>query len=131
MLQAGPAPVLGGTAAGLAAVLLVGAAVFQWQAKLPMKKLLVWTGALICAMLGVMVGNTTHILQLVGWLPVHPLPFDLPAWAGLWLGLHATWEGVALQIASMTAVVGSFFAAEALKERELKAKRKKGATLPS
>lgn len=86
----------GSTAAGLTAVLLVGAAVFQWQAKLPMKKLLVWTGTLICAVLGVMVGNTTHILQLVGWLPVHPLPFDLPAWARLWLGLHATWEGVSL-----------------------------------
>lgn len=132
ILQAGAASVLSGTAIGLASVLAVGVAVFKWQAKLPMKKLLIWTGMLICAVLGVMVGNTTHILQLVGWLRVHPLPFEIPAWLGLWLGLHATWEGVVLQIASMIAVIGSFFAAEALKERELKAKREgKNAALSS
>ncbi|SMB78799.1 FTR1 family iron permease [Deinococcus hopiensis] len=123
VLQAGVSPVLGGTALGLAAVLGVGVLVFRWQAKLPMKKLLVWTGALICAVLGVMVGNTVHTLQLVGWLPVHPLPMALPASLGLWLGLHPTWEGVMGQLLSVGAVLGSFFAAEALKERELKARR--------
>ncbi|MFC6663952.1 FTR1 family protein [Deinococcus radiopugnans] len=93
VLQAGAASVLGGTAVGLALVIGVGVAVFKWQAKLPMKKLLIWTGVLIAAVLAVMVGNTVHTLQLVGWLPVHPLPFTLPASLGLWLGLHATWEG--------------------------------------
>ncbi|MFC6592915.1 FTR1 family protein [Deinococcus lacus] len=130
VLQSGAAPVLGGTAAGLAAVIGVGVLVFRWQAKLPMKKLLVWTGLLICAVLGVMVGNTVHTLQLVGWLPVHPLPFQLPAWAGLWLGLHSTWEGAVLQVAAVAAVIGSFFAAEALKERELRAKQQGAAMSP-
>lgn len=129
VLQAGAGAVLGGTALGLAAVIGVGVLVFRLQAKLPMKKLLVWTGLLICAVLGVMVGNTVHTLQLVGWLPVHPLPLELPGAAGLWLGLHATWEGVVLQVAAMLAVVGSFYAAEALKERELRAKRE-GVSLP-
>lgn len=123
VLQAGAASVLSGTALGLAAVIGVGVLVFKWQAKLPMKKLLIWTGVLIAAVLGVMVGNTVHTMQLVGWLPVHPLPFSLPAWMGLWLGLHATWEGIVLQVAALVAVVGSFFLAESLKERELKAKR--------
>ncbi|THF71569.1 iron permease [Deinococcus sp. Arct2-2] len=127
VLQAGAGAVLGGTALGLGAVIGVGVLVFRLQAKLPMKKLLVWTGLLICAVLGVMVGNTVHTLQLVGWLPVHPLPFELPGWAGVWLGLHATWEGVVLQVAAMLAVVGSFYAAEALKERERQAKRGEGA----
>ncbi|GGR60526.1 iron permease [Deinococcus seoulensis] len=122
-LQAGAATVLSGTAVGLGSVLAIGAAVFRLQAKLPMKKLLVWTGMLICAVLGVMVGNTVHTLQLVGWLPVHPLPVTLPASLGLWLGLHGTWEGVALQAASVTAVIGSFFAAEAIKERDLNRRR--------
>ncbi|UBV44863.1 FTR1 family protein (plasmid) [Deinococcus taeanensis] len=129
VLQAGPGAVLGGTAAGLAAVLGVGLLVFMWQAKLPMKKLLVWTGVLIAAVLGVMVGNTVHTLQLVGWLPVHPLPLDLPAGLGLWLGLHATWEGVILQGLALVAVVGSFFAAEALKERELAQRRQQNAAV--
>ncbi|MDV6373450.1 FTR1 family iron permease [Deinococcus arenicola] len=120
VLQAGAASVLGGTAVGLALVIGVGMAVFKWQAKLPMKKLLIWTGGLIAAVLAVMVGNTVHTMQLVGWLPVHPLPFGLPANLGLWLGLHATWEGVILQVGSVAAVIGSFFAAEALKTRELR-----------
>ncbi|WP_420595737.1 FTR1 family protein [Deinococcus sp.] len=120
VLQVGAAPVLSGTAIGLALVIGVGVAVFKWQAKLPMKKLLIWTGVLIAAVLAIMVGNTVHTLQLVGWLPVHPLPFELSANLGLWLGLHATWEGVLLQIGSVLAVVGSFFAAEALKTRELR-----------
>ncbi|WP_295823593.1 FTR1 family protein [uncultured Deinococcus sp.] len=123
VLQVGAVPVLGGAAAGLAAVCGVGLAVFRWQAKLPMKKLLIWTGILIAAVLAVMVGNTVHTLQLVGWLPVHPLPVALPAALGLWLGVHATWEGVGLQLASVVAVVGSFLAAEALKERDLAARR--------
>ncbi|MFT2721205.1 FTR1 family iron permease [Deinococcus sp. A31D244] len=122
-LQAGAASVLSGTAIGLGSVLAIGAAVFKLQAKLPMKKLLVWTGMLICAVLGVMVGNTVHTLQLVGWLPVHPLPVTLPASLGLWLGLHGTWEGIALQAASVAAVIGSFFAAEAIKERDLNRRR--------
>ncbi|GHF28712.1 high-affinity iron transporter [Deinococcus metalli] len=123
VLQVGAVPVLGGAGAGLAAVCGVGVAVFRWQAKLPMKKLLIWTGVLIAAVLAVMVGNTVHTLQLVGWLPVHPLPVALPAGLGLWLGVHATWEGVLLQGASVVAVVGSFLAAEFLKERELAARR--------
>lgn len=130
VLQAGAASVLGGTAVGLALVIGVGVAVFKWQAKLPMKKLLIWTGVLIAAVLAVMVGNTVHTLQLVGWLPVHPLPFELPASLGLWLGLHATWEGVLLQVGSVVAVVGSFFAAEALKTRELR-QRQRGAAVHS
>ncbi|QFP78361.1 iron permease [Deinococcus sp. AJ005] len=130
VLQAGAASVLGGTAVGLALVIGVGMAVFKWQAKLPMKKLLIWTGGLIAVVLAVMVGNTVHTMQLVGWLPVHPLPFELPANLGLWLGLHATWEGVLLQIGSVAAVIGSFFTAEALKTRELR-QRQRGAAVHS
>lgn len=123
VLQAGSATVLSGAAIGFSAVVGIGLLVFRLQAKLPMKKLLIWTGLLICAVLGVMVGNTVHTLQLVAWLPVHPLPIELPAWLGLWFGLHPTWEGIALQVLSMVLVVGSFFAAETMKKRELQQKR--------
>lgn len=123
VLQAGVASVMSGTVIGLVVVIAIGVLVFQWQAKLPMKKLLIWTGMLISVVLAVMVGNTVHTLQLVGWLPVHPLPVQLPGWMGLWLGIHSTWEGIGLQIASQVAVIGSFFAAEKLKEKQLDAKR--------
>lgn len=112
-----------GAAVGLVRVIGGGVADFQGQAKLPMKKLLSWTGVL-----AVMVGNTVHTLQRVGWLPVHPLPFSLPAALGLWLGLRATWERVLLQVGSVGAVIGPFFAAEALKPRELR-QRQRGVTV--
>ena len=122
VLSSGLGVVLGGTALGLLAVLGIGVLVFRFQAKLPMKKLLIYTGGMICVVLFVIVGNTTHIMQLVGWMPVHALPIGLPAGLGLWLGLYATWEGLLLQVFSVAAVIGSFFLAEALKERGLQRK---------
>ncbi len=120
VLQSGRAPVLTGTAVGLLAVAGVGVLVFALQAKLPMKKLLVYTGGLICLVLFVMVGNTTHVLQLVGWFPVHALPVSLPAQAGVWLGLYPSWEGVLLQVFAVVAVIGSYFLSEGLKQRTLR-----------
>ncbi|BDP41894.1 iron permease [Deinococcus aetherius] len=124
VLQSGAAPVLTGTGLGLVSVIGVGVLVFALQARLPMKKLLVWTGMMICAVLAVMVGNTVHVLQLVGWFPVHPLGFEFPSWASLWLGVYPTWEGIIAQVVAAVAVVGSYFAAEAVKTRQLEAKRR-------
>ncbi len=122
VLSSGLGAVLSGTALGLAAVLGIGVLVFRFQARLPMKKLLIYTGGMICVVLFVIVGNTTHVLQLVGWLPVHALPIGLPAGLGLWLGVYATWEGALLQVSSVAAVIGSFFLAEAIKERGIQRK---------
>ncbi|WP_034383511.1 FTR1 family protein [Deinococcus sp. YIM 77859] len=124
VLQSGTVPVLTGTGLGVLSVLGVGVLVFALQARLPMKKLLVWTGMMICAVLAVMVGNTVHVLQLVGWFPVHPLGTAFPSWASLWLGLYPTWEGLVAQVVAVVAVVGSYFAAEGLKARQLEARRR-------
>ncbi len=124
VLQSGAGPVLTGTGLGTLSVLGVGVLVFALQARLPMKKLLVWTGMMICAVLAVMVGNTVHVLQLVGWFPVHALGLEFPSWASLWLGVYPTWEGLAAQVVSALAVVGSYFAAEGLKNRKLEARRR-------
>lgn len=124
VLQSGAGPVLTGTGLGTLSVLGVGVLVFALQARLPMKKLLVWTGMMICAVLAVMVGNTVHVLQLVGWFPVHPLGLEFPSWVSLWLGIYPTWEGLAAQVVSALAVVGSYFAAEGLKNRRLEARRR-------
>ncbi len=118
MLEAGSLSVLAGVALGLAATFAVGFIVFQVQTKLPYKKMLVVTAVMLGAVLLVMVGNTAHALQVVGWLPTHPLRFlEFPYWAGLWFGLYATWEGLALQAVAGTFVTGSYFLAERLKER--------------
>ena len=66
----------------------------------------------------VMVGNTVHILQVVGWLPITPIrTLTPPAWAGLWLGFYPTWEGVGLQAAAAIFVIGSYVVAERLRHR--------------
>ncbi len=119
VLQSGLIPVISGAAVALVLVSLVGAAVFILQTKLPHKKMLIATGGMICLVLFVIVGNTTHLLQVVGWMSIHPLPVALPFWTGLWFGTYATYEGIIFQVVAVTFVVGSYFVAEALKRKEL------------
>jgi high-affinity iron transporter len=118
VLESNNLTVLFGTAIGLAATALIGYVIFQVQTKLPYKKMFIVTAAMIGAVLLIMVGNTAHVLQVVGWLPTHPLRFlELPYWTGLWFGLYATWEGLALQAVAAVFVLGSYFLAEYLKGR--------------
>jgi high-affinity iron transporter len=113
VLEGGLAVVLSGVAVGLAATVLVGLITFGLQARLPYKKMLIATGIMIGGVLLVMVGNTVHILQVVGWLPIHPIvALPLPYWTGMWLGLYPTWEGILLQAAAAIFVIGSYYLAE-------------------
>lgn len=122
VLEAGTPTVLAGTAVGFGGTLLIGLAVFGLQARLPHKKMLIVTGVLIGAVLLQMVGNTVHTLQVVGWLPTHALGWlDLPYWAGFWLGLYASWEGLLLQAAAATFVIGSYYLAEHMHRRAQRA----------
>jgi high-affinity iron transporter len=44
---------------------------------------------------------------LLSWLPVSPVDgLELPYWAGLWLGLFPTWEGLLAQAGAAAFVVG-------------------------
>lgn len=119
VLEAGTLSVLIGTVLGLAATFAVGYVIFQVQTKLPVKKMLIVTAVMLGAVLLIMVGNTTHALQVVGWLPTHPLRFvEFPYWAGLWFGFYATWEGLLLQAVSAIFVGGSYFLAERVKGKK-------------
>ncbi|MGA7729859.1 MAG: FTR1 family protein [Chloroflexia bacterium] len=119
VLEGGVGSVLAGIGIGLAGTILIGIIVLALQAKLPYKRMLVVTGVMIGAVLLVMVGNTTHVMQVVGWLPAHTIPgIDLPYWVGMWLGVYPTWEGIFLQIAAGTFVIGSYFLAERQKDRK-------------
>jgi high-affinity iron transporter len=71
-------------------------------------------------------GNTAHLLQVVGWLPIHPLrdlAAQMPYWTGLWFGLYATWEGLLLQAAAAAFTIGSYYLAEYMHKREVRAAR--------
>jgi high-affinity iron transporter len=118
-LEAGALTVLEGVALGLAAVVAVFVLVIALERKLPHRKMLIATGVLITWVLVVMVGTTVQTMQKVGWIAVTPIEgLELPYWAGLWLGVFPTWQGIGAQIAAATFVLGSYFAAEALRKRK-------------
>jgi high-affinity iron transporter len=118
VLESGAWIVLQGVALGLVGVLGVGYITFRLQSRLPYKKMLVVTGVLISVVLLVMVGNTTHVLQIVGWAPLHPIrALTLPYWFGLWFGVYATWEGLFLQASAAIFVISSYVLAEQMQKR--------------
>jgi high-affinity iron transporter len=119
VLEAGTAVVLQGVALGVLGVTVVGAITFRLQARLPYKKMLVWTGVLIGMVLVTMVGKTVHVLQAVGWMGITPIKgVTFPYWAGLWFGLYATWQAIGWQFAAISFVLGSYFGAEWLQKRK-------------
>jgi high-affinity iron transporter len=122
VLEAGAGTVLAGVAIGLAATVAVGFLTIRLQRKLPHKKMLMATGLLILWVLVVMVGTTVQTLQVVGWVPVTPVEgLQLPYWAGLWLGIFPTWEGLMAQGAAVVFVLGSYVLAEQLRKRRRRA----------
>ncbi len=122
VLEAGAPLVLAGVAIGLAATLAVGVLTIRLQRKLPHKRMLMATGLLILWVLVVMVGTTVQTLQVVGWVSVTPVEgLRLPYWAGLWLGIFPTWEGLLCQGAAIVFVLGSYVLAERLRKRRRRA----------
>ncbi|NWG15734.1 MAG: iron permease [Chloroflexi bacterium] len=119
VLEAGSSVVLQGVALGLFGTAIVGLITFALQVRLPYKKMLIVTGVLIGVVLLTMVGNTVHIMQAVGWLPITPIPgVYFPHWMGQWFGTFATWQGIILQAVAGTFVIGSYFLAEHQSKRQ-------------
>jgi high-affinity iron transporter len=116
-LKAGSAAVLEGVAFGLAGTAAVGLATFWLHHRLPYRRMLVLTGALVGVVAVVMVGGTALSFQALGWLPSHPTPFTLPEWMGAWFEMYSTWETLGAQLLAGLLVVGSYFLAEELKVR--------------
>ena len=120
VLEGGVPVVLMGVIGSCIAVALVGMIVFRLQKNLPYMKILVITGILIGSVLLQMVGSTVHVLQVVGWLPIHVIQsLDLPYWLGTWFGVYPTWEGLLFQFTAMTFVVGSYYLAEGMRKHRL------------
>ncbi len=117
-LEAGAWTVLQGVMLGLAGVVGVFFLVIALERRLPHKKMLIATGVLITWVLVILVGQTVQTMQKVGWLAVSPIEgLELPYWAGAWLGLYPTWQGLGAQLAALAFVLGSYFGAEALRKR--------------
>ena len=107
-LKAGSGIVLGGAGIGIALTSLVAALTFAAHQRLPYKKMLIWTGALLALVLVVMVGESAQEMQQAGWLSTHPLAVPIPDWAGVWFATFPNVEGLLSQLIAASLVVGSY-----------------------
>ena len=98
-----------GAGLGVVFIALVGGLTFRFGVKLPYRKLLVVTGVLVVSIMVSFLGSTVRLFQTVSWLPVHPVPgLHVPAWAGLWLGLYPSWEGLLIPPMALVYVGGAW-----------------------
>jgi len=110
ILEAGLPSVLEGITIGGVLIAALGFAVFYIGAKMPYRKMLVYTGMLVVLVLFTFMGSTTRLFQTVGWLPVHPIPgLSLPSWMGVWLGIYPTVEGMIAPFLAFAYVGGAWF----------------------
>jgi high-affinity iron transporter len=116
-LKYGAGVVLEGVALGLTFTAAVGILTFVAHHKLPYKRMLVLTGAMIGFVLIVMVGESAQELQLAGWLPVTQLGIMFPGWIGTWFALFPTVETITAQAFAATAVIASYLVAEHVRVR--------------
>jgi high-affinity iron transporter len=123
-VSAGAAACLLGAAIGLAGVLAIGGVTFVAQRKLPYRRMLIATGVLIALVLAVMTGTTVHVMQGLGWLPSTPAGLTVPLWANSWLGIYATWEGLAAQVGALVFVIGSYVVARELQSPQRRARHR-------
>jgi high-affinity iron transporter len=119
-LSSGTGVVVAGVTLGLVLTGIVGAITFALERRLPYKKMLIATGVLIALVLVVLVGNTARTMQGVGWLSIHPIDIEFPLWMGTWLGIYPTVETLSAQLLAFVFVIGSYFAAEWMRKREMR-----------
>ncbi len=108
----GSSVVLEGVTLGLLFTTAAGLITFGLHRRLPYRRLLVITGALLVVVLFVMVGEEINEMQLAGWIPTTSIGVSFPGWTGQWFSLFANVQTIAAQLAAVGIVVGSYFAAQ-------------------
>ena len=111
----GSSVVLEGVTLGALFTATVGVLTLALNQRLPYKRLLVITGAMLVAVLFVMVGEQVNEMQLAGWIGTTPLGFTLPGWAGQWFSLFPNVETITAQAGATAIVLGSYVAAQHLR----------------
>jgi high-affinity iron transporter len=116
-LRSGTSTVLEGVGIGLACTAVVGVLTFWLHRKLPYRRMLILTGALVTFVLMVMIGGTALSFMGLGWIPSHPTPFSVPEWMGAWFEIYPYWETIGAQLLAGALVIGSYLVAEHVKVR--------------
>jgi len=113
-MKLGTSVVLLGTMFGGILTLIVAVFTFVAHRRLPYRKMLVWTGIMLGAVLLVMVGEEAQEMQLAHWISTTEIPSLakwMPGWMGLWFGVSPTMETLAAQALAAALVIGSYFGA--------------------
>jgi high-affinity iron transporter len=110
-LKLGGEPIFYGVMLGLLFTGIVAILTFLAHRKLPYRRMLILTGAMLGAVLLVMVGEQAQEMQLAHWLPTTIIPTlaeRIPAWMGLWFSIFPTIETLAAQAVAAILVLGSY-----------------------
>jgi high-affinity iron transporter len=113
-LRFGGGVVLEGALLGIALSAIVAVLTFVLQQRLPYRKMLVTTGALLGVVLLVMVGEQAQEMQLAHWIsttPVTWLAAFVRPWMGMWFSIFPTYETLIAQLIAAVVVIGSYYAA--------------------
>ena len=113
-LRYGGETVASGVGLGLFLTGIIVVLTFMAQRRLPYRKMLVLTGALLGVVLLVMVGEQAQEMQLAHWIATTNLPAlagVIPVWMGMWFSVFPTLETLLAQAAAAILVLGSYVVA--------------------
>ena len=107
----GSGVVLEGVVLGGLFTAAVGVLTFSLHQKLPYKRLLIITGAMLLVVLVVMVGEEVNEMQLAGWIGTTSIG-TWPGWLGEWFSLFPNVQTIVAQVGAVVLVLGSYLLAE-------------------
>ena len=110
----GSSVVLEGVTLGALFTTAAGVMTFALHQKLPYKRLLIITGAMLLVVLFVMVGEEINEMQLAGWIGTTSVG-NWPGWLGEWFSIFPNVQTIVAQVVAVLLVVGSYFTAEYLR----------------
>jgi len=90
-----------------------GVLTFALHQRLPYRRLLIITGAMLLFVLLVSVGEEVNEMQLAGWLGTTGVAgLSVPGWMGTWFSLFPNWQTFIGQFIALAIVLGSYFGAQ-------------------
>jgi high-affinity iron transporter len=113
-ITSGTSVVLEGVTLGALFTAAVGVLTFSLHQKLPYKRLLIITGAMLLVVLFVMVGEEVNEMQLAGWIGTTSIG-HWPGWLGQWFSLFPNVQTIVAQFGALVLVLGSYLIAEYLR----------------
>jgi high-affinity iron transporter len=112
----GSSVVLEGVVIGGLFTAAAGILTFGLHQRLPYKRLLIITGAMLLFVLLVSVGEEVNEMQLAGWIGTSEIHWlSIPGWMGTWFSLFNNWETFVGQFIALALVIGSYVAAQYLR----------------